>query len=91
MNPDEPLTNQSAKRIIDDANKSTNLILTGVIIVLFVGFLTMILAVVSPMIDAWRFRASSYENLVNQVSQQNAKIDLLLNKIEQIRDSSCVY
>lgn len=47
-----------------------NLLMAAVIIVLFIAF-------VSIIVDAWRFRASTYQELATQVSAQSVKVDLL--------------
>jgi hypothetical protein len=80
MNPTDknPNNEYATKKDIDAYFEKLNLLTHGVIIVLGLGFVTLLIAVLSPIIDAWRFRASTYENLVNQVTAQNNKIDALI-------------
>jgi len=58
------------KRDFERVISKMNLLMTAVIIVLFIAFISII-------VDAWRFRASTYQELVTQVSSQSSKIDLL--------------
>ncbi len=53
--------------------------------VLAVGFITVLVAMLSPIIDAWRFRTTTYQNLIDKVNQTNAQVQTLTNEIHQKR------
>ncbi len=75
------LTPDEIRSWFNDQNQRFDKIMAAVIIVLGLGFVTLLIAVVSPIIDAWRFRASSYEDLRDKVVEQNAKVDSLTDEI----------
>ena len=77
-------THADVQEAVDKATKRIDLLLTGVVIVMFVGFLTLLFTALSPIIDAWRFKASSYEELRNQIQQQNQEIKDQGSKIDVI-------
>lgn len=52
------------------------LLMAGVIIVLLVGFVTLIL-------DYYYTRATIFQDLVNKINEQNIKIDLLFEELRQ--------
>lgn len=80
----EDATNQGVTRgEFNEATRRIDYLFTGVTIVLVIGFVTLLIAVISPIIDAWRFRTSTYQNLVNVVYEQNNKIDSLSTYIHQ--------
>ena len=56
-----------------------NSLMFGVIIVLLVGFTAAILSVIGPILDTYRFKAETYQDLVNKIDSQSIKIDLLLS------------
>jgi hypothetical protein len=62
---------------VESEVKNLNKTLWYVTVALAVGFIAVLVAVISPVIDAVRFRSSSYEQLNSLISAQNAKIDLL--------------
>jgi hypothetical protein len=79
MNPTDPNANNNfaTKKDIDGYFEKLNILTSGVLIVLGLGFVTLLIAVLSPIIDAWRFRTATYQDLINQVQEQNSKIDSL--------------
>jgi hypothetical protein len=84
MNPinSDSNNNFATKKDLDAHFEKLNLITSGVIIILGLGFVTLLIAAISPIIDAWRFRSSTYENLVDQVNNQNSKIDILTQELQ---------
>lgn len=77
MNP-EDLSNPATKGELrnlqeqnDKSNKLMLLLMTGVIVVMFVGFITLIMTAYGFVIDAHRFKDASYEDLKDQVLHQN--------------------
>ena len=85
------LTNADVEAKIGKATKDMNTILMGVIIVLFVGFLALLAAISSPIIDAIEFRGSTYQDLSNQVSSQNTQIQVLQNKVDGLSQEICSF
>ncbi len=77
MNPD--LLNIIDTRV-GEATRRMDLLLTGVIVVLFLGFITLLVTVAGLVLDANRFKAETYQNLVNQVNASNTKLDQLTAK-----------
>lgn len=61
--------------------ENINLLLVGVIVVLFVGFLTLLFSLGALLVSAWEQRPISYERLVNQVETQSVKIDFIYNAL----------
>ena len=57
-----------------------NFTLTSVIVVLALGFITMLLMIVGMVIDSWRFNSSIYKE--NKVMEVNSKI-IENNSVEQ--------
>jgi len=74
-------TKDQVTQMVDAATKRIDLLLTGVVVVLFIGFLTLLFALGAMMVDGWQYRAPTYQDLINQINAQNAKIDLLTKKI----------
>jgi uncharacterized membrane protein (DUF485 family) len=54
--------------------------LTLIVVVLFIGFITMLVGFLTLVIDANGEKHASYEDLKNQVQSQNDKIDQLIQK-----------
>lgn len=77
-------TKEDVQAVVDGATKRIDLLLTGVVVVMFIGFLTLLATVISPIIDATRQKAASYENLQDEVQTQNAKIDDQNKKLETL-------
>ncbi len=78
------VTKEDLENKVDKATKRMDFLLTGVIVVMFLGFITLLISVLSPMIDAWRFKGSTYQNLVDKVIEQNNKIDDLNRTVNLI-------
>lgn len=74
----------ATKADVEAAKTRNDNLMTGVVIVLFIGFISTFITGLGLIIDAWRFKAETYQNLVNQVATQNAKIDILTNKIHSL-------
>jgi phosphate starvation-inducible membrane PsiE len=55
-----------------------NLLMVAVVIVLFIGFATMFVAATAMLLDGFRSKQASYEQLQSQVQSQNDKIDQLI-------------
>ncbi len=65
-------------------------IVLALVFVLFIGFAGMFVATATMLIDAWRARGDSYNQLENQVLQQNLRIEALLNEIHQLNQQGAV-
>jgi hypothetical protein len=76
------------RKTFDETKNNMGYLLGGVILVLMVGFITLLVAVLSPIIDANRFKTQTYQNLVDKITDQNSKIDNLTNKINEISPKS---
>ncbi|MES2215782.1 MAG: hypothetical protein V4481_00615 [Patescibacteria group bacterium] len=61
--------------------KRIDFYMVGVVLVAIFGFLTLLVTVSGLVIDSYRFKASSYETLVDKVS-------LLLQKADSEKNSS---
>ncbi|MFZ2072800.1 MAG: hypothetical protein WAV10_03955 [Minisyncoccia bacterium] len=81
MTKNDPTSNYVNRDEYDRTNKTTYLLLTGVLIVLFIGFATLFFTAIAPIIESWKFQGSTYQNLVNQINSQNTKIDFLIQQI----------
>jgi len=58
------------------------LLMAGVIIVLFIGFVTSFIAVGGLIVNYESERQATYQNLDNQVQSQNAQIQVLTNQLK---------
>ena len=76
-----PVPKSEFDRIVN----TQHILMTGVIIVLFVGFTALLIAVISPIIDAWRFRATSYDSLVQKIEEQSNDTDKLKWELRDFR------
>lgn len=65
--PEDPEITQPLKDWLDKIDKY----MIGVIIVVGFGFLTLLVTVSGLVIDAYRFKASSYQALVDKVNSTN--------------------
>jgi hypothetical protein len=70
---------------LDQVTNRFDKIMGAVIVVIGLGFVTLLIAVLSPIIDAWRFRSATYAELVKEVQAQSSKLDLLNEKLEKGR------
>ena len=61
---------QSAK-YIDDKIKNMNWLLGAIVLVLFIGFLTMLFMVGGIVIETWRFKSNSYEAMIETMRAQD--------------------
>jgi len=61
--------------------KKTDLIMMGIIIVLFIGFVGVAIALGGIVVDTFRSREASYQDLVNKINEQDVKIDLLFEEL----------
>jgi len=50
-----------SKKIIDEKIKNVNWLMTAIVVVLFVAFLTMLLMVAQLVIEAFRFNSTIYQ------------------------------
>ena len=84
MSPRTPtnLTNSGIRKDLDSTKERFDKIMGLVITVLGLGFIALLVAVLSPIIDAWRFRTATYQTLVDKVNAQSEKIDLLIRQLE---------
>lgn len=57
--------------------KRMELLLGAVVLVLFIGFLTLLFSVAAMLVQAWGNRQPEYQILVDEISNQQQKIDAL--------------
>ena len=55
---------------IKEKMKNTNWLMSAVVVVLFIGFLTMLFMVVGIVLDAWRSKSTSYNSLIETIRSQ---------------------
>lgn len=78
--------NTKGKKQLDTTGISDKIdkVLEKIIGVMLVAFLGLFFTALAPVIDAWRFRAASYEALDQRVSEQNELIKDLKGEIEDL-------
>lgn len=87
MNKKEDFSDDSTpvpKSEFDRITTVQHILMTGVIIVLFVGFTALMVAIVAPIIDAIRFRGDTYGDLRDKVVASNTKTDTATKEVEKI-------
>lgn len=67
---------------VEDAINKINLLMAGVIIVMFVGFITLLLTVYGMVITAQNGSNNASQSLRDEVSEQNNKSDELKRQVE---------
>jgi uncharacterized membrane protein YqjE len=72
-------------QVLEQKVKDLNLLMAGVVIVLFIGFATMFVTVAALLISAFSDKQTSYDQLRDQVTTQNVQIQELTN---QLKDST---
>lgn len=65
---------------IHEAIDRFNKIIVAIVVVLVIGFITMLLMVAGLVLDAWRFKSNSYESLMETIKSQQQIIES--NKIQ---------
>ncbi|HDZ25552.1 hypothetical protein LCGC14_0963730 [marine sediment metagenome] len=73
------ITSPVSRDEFDKERKRIDYILIAVNLVLLLGFVTLLVTVSGLVMDASRFKAETYQNLVNQVSNNNYKVDQLIS------------
>jgi len=69
-------------RILEERMNWMWIIISVIIIVLLMGFATMFFTVGGIWQEYIATRSTSYQDLVNKVNEQNIKIDLLLQQLQ---------
>ncbi|MFA5248165.1 MAG: hypothetical protein WC415_02895 [Patescibacteria group bacterium] len=68
---------------VEDKIEKINWLMGAVVVVLFVGFLTMLLMVAGLVLDTWRFKNDSYKELIETIRPQEKSVfDNKNNRIE---------
>ena len=81
MDTDVNVHIKAAIKPINDRLDQMNLVLLGLVLALFIGFAATFIAAAAMLVDAYRGKQASFENLQDEVQAQNAKIDLLMEKM----------
>ena len=68
---------------IKDRIKQTDIIMIGIIVVLFIGFLGLAVSLVFGLVDGYRSKETTYQDLSNKINEQAIKIDTLTNEIHR--------
>ncbi|MES2409649.1 MAG: hypothetical protein V4509_05125 [Patescibacteria group bacterium] len=55
--------------------EKVNYILVGVVLVLFIGFVTLLFSLAAIIVDAWKNRPSNYDELNSTISNMKIKLD----------------
>lgn len=58
----------------------------GIIIVLFIGFAGVFIATASMLVDSFKNKQATYQDLANKVNEQNNKNDDILAEITSLKD-----
>jgi len=74
------------ENIINEKIKHINWLMGGVIIVLFVSVISMLIALGGVLWQAFTFRASTYQALVNKVTEQNVKIEEISRTLQELSE-----
>ena len=61
--------------------KNVNLFMFAVVVVLFVGFLTLVIGLGGMIVDHYRAKESSYRELCEKISDTNRRVDLIIQKM----------
>lgn len=66
-----------------EAQQMVNQIIIGVVVVLLIGFAASFISVITLWVQALHDKDSSYHELETQIQDQNAKIDILIQKYQK--------
>ena len=81
---DNQINNPTTPYATKDDLKRIDYLMTGVVIVLFIGLIGAFFTSFAILLDAWQFKSSTFQNLTNQVIIQNNKIDTLEKEIQNM-------
>lgn len=71
--------------MLAEETSKINLLLTGVVVVLFIGFITLLFSLAALLISSWQQRPPSYQELINDIQAQNSKIDFLYQTAHTVK------
>lgn len=74
-------TKQPAEPIKDSVDR-LYFVMYGLVIVLFIGFAAMFVAVGQMLYASWTEKQATYQSLRDEVKSQNAKIDTLTKALQ---------
>lgn len=87
LDPGTAITHGEVKTLLDEVIEKLStkftMVASGILVVLGLGFITLLVTVIGFVEDANRFKAASYEDLKDQITAQNAKLDLLIQENEK--------
>lgn len=84
---DEKTESYDSEAKIEDLRDKLEKSTWGINGVLAVATIAVALAVISPILDALRFKGSSYTELVKQIEENNDKIDDLQEEIKDLNNA----
>ena len=73
------------KNIFEKESQRTNFLLGAIVSVAIFGFFTLAITVSGFALDSIRFKAETYQTLVDKVYDQNMKIEALTREIKKQR------
>jgi hypothetical protein len=80
---ENPVNTGETIKELEKHQKRTDTMMMFVIVVLFIGFIGVVVALGGIIVDSFRSREASYQDLVNKINEENSKIDFLLNQLKQ--------
>ncbi len=69
-------------KVVRDRIDSLTLITYGIMIVLFIGFISLFVATTSMLINSWEGKAENYQILINKINKINNRINDIDNKVD---------
>lgn len=82
MTQPQPPSNPATKDDLEKATQRYEFLLSAVVVVLVIGFLTLLFALAALIVNAWQYRPATYQDLTNQVQAQNTTIDAIAKKLD---------
>src|SRR3989344_5707084 len=76
--------NTTVREHVGEATRRINLLLTAVVVVLFVGFFGVAVALGGIAVDSFRSKEASYSDLTGKVIEQNGKIEAQEVKVQAL-------
>jgi hypothetical protein len=85
QNFDAKITIGKKVQTLSDKLKDLNLLMIGIVVVLFVGFAGMFVATSALLIESFNSKTVAYEELVKNVNQQNTQLDLITTALKKLK------
>jgi predicted PurR-regulated permease PerM len=69
-----------------DSIDKINQAIAAVVLVLVIGFITMLFMLAGLLLDAWRSKTDSYRSLSEHLESQQKTIDIMQNSLTEIQN-----